>query len=256
MKTYILHLERAFERGKHMIKEAEKHNLDYEIFKAFDCLNLTENDFEKFVDIQAMKKSPSWLTPGMVCACYSHYLIYQKIIADNVECALITEDDVIFTEEILDILSEIEKNIYKNEVILLHYMSFSSVKLKSGKLVKLTKKYRLFNGEDEFPNVNSAAGYVITKDAAKTLSNIILPVKYGTDSWRDFKRDNGIKSLRFVYPMPIHVVGFKSMATASKSKIWNGLTEFIDNNKIPPFYQLLRYMRLKSIKSRSNIILD
>ena len=253
MKTIVLHLERALDRRKHMLAEAEKHGLDFEIFPAFDCLGLHKSDYEQFCDMAAMEKYPDWLTPGMVCACYSHYLIYQKIISENLDMALVTEDDVVFSPNINEILTGIENSIKANEVILLHYMAFSEIPLSKTSAIDIGGGTSVYEGVNSFANANSAAGYVITREAAKTLSEFVLPVRYGTDCWRDFLEGGGIKAVRFAFPQPIEVVGFKSKATPSKNEQWNRITEFIDNNRIPGLFHLFRYLRLRSVRNRSRV---
>lgn len=236
-----------------MLAEAEKHGLDFEIFPAFDCLGRSKTDYEQFCDMEALERHPDWLTPGMVCACYSHYLIYQKIISENLDMALVTEDDVVFSPHINSILGAIEKNIRANEVILLHYMSFSEIPLSKASATEIGGGSSIYEGIDSFSNANSAAGYVITREAAKTMSDFVLPVRHGTDSWQQFLEGGGIQSLRFAYPQPIEVVGFKSKATPSKNKHWNRVTEFIDEYRIPGLFHFFRFLRLRSVHNRSRV---
>ncbi len=174
-----------------MLAEATRHGLDFELFPAFDCLGRSKADYEQFCDMAAMERHPNWLTPGMVCACYSHYLIYQKIIDENLGMALVTEDDVVFSPHIKSILEAIEKTVKMNEVILLHYMSFNEIALSKASRVEIGGGVSIYEGVDSFPDVTSAAGYVITREAAKTMSDFVLPVRHGTDSWHQFVEGGG-----------------------------------------------------------------
>lgn len=256
MKVFVLHLERSTDRKKHMMEEVKKHHLDYEIFPAFDCLGLTDEDLSEFCDMETVKRLSNYLTPGMVCASKSHYLIYQKIIEENLDCALIVEDDVVFDRNIISVLDNIEKNINPNEVILLHYMSWEPLTLLNERSVPVSDIFTIYESKENFPFVNSAAGYIVTKDAAKTLSEYVMPIKNGTDNWAKFLEDGGFNSLRFVYPRPIDVAGFKSNATPGKNKLWNFVTSIIDKYKIPFLFSYFRTARLKSVESRSKIVVE
>jgi len=97
----------------------------------------------------------------------------------------------------------------------------------------------------------STGGYVITKDAAKTLAEIILPVRVGPDSWGDFYAQKGFQSFRCVYPVPLKFSGAKSDI---HSQSWRGaITKFIDDNRIPILYGINRRIRSRNVHKLSKI---
>ncbi|HLA95340.1 MAG TPA: glycosyltransferase family 25 protein [Pyrinomonadaceae bacterium] len=256
MKTYIIHLERAIKRRSHIASLISKHNLDCEVIKAFDYVNVKDEEYVDFCDIKKMQEFPQWLTRGMVCACYTHYLTYQKIIADGVDAAFIIEDDVILPDNIGDLLDKIEENASDNEVIMLHYMGFEPIYLEQRSAIKLMEGVDLMTAKS-LMGVTSAAGYVITRAAAITMSQCVLPVRFGTDSWSEFIREGGVQNVRFIHPMPVKTAGFKStVAVIGQSALRSGITRIIDDYRIPPFFQFLRAMRHRAIAKHTKIVID
>jgi glycosyl transferase, family 25 len=256
MKTYIVHLKRAKERGRHIIAQAKRHNLDFEIIEALDCRTLTDDDYARFCDLEAMRLYPNWLTPGLVCACYTHYLVYQKILEDNVDQALIVEDDVIFSTGINKLLDRIGEEMVSNEVILLHYLTLKSIRLEKASAVKLSDKFSLMDADTSEHTV-SAAGYVVSREMAAELSDFVLPIRQGGDSWGRFFTEGPIERIRYVYPRPIESAGFKSTVRAAvQIKLRAQLTTYVDDNRIQPFFSIFRAFRKRSMKYRSSIIVE
>ena len=250
MKTYIINLERSGERRKHILQEAERCNLEYELIKAVDGNKLSDSDYEKFCDMDEVRKYPGWLNSGAIGCSLSHYNVYKKIIEDNVEMALVLEDDIILRDDLSEMLVRIKENIRSNEIISLFYASFAPCQLSNQNVVSLSADYDL-----HFPmDVNQpmmAAAYVITKEAARTLSDVILPIRGAADSWGYYYENKGFESFRCVYPVPLKVMGAKSdINYQSRHKFF---TKIINDYKIPVFYQALRIARLRKIKAWSEI---
>jgi len=129
MKTYIINLERSMVRKEHILREAEKCGLSYELVKAVDGKELSREDIEEMCDVDAIEAYPDWLTPGMLGCALSHYNVYKKIIQDNTETAFVLEDDMVLPDNLPLLLDDISQQILENEVITLHYSSFKPCKL-------------------------------------------------------------------------------------------------------------------------------
>jgi glycosyl transferase family 25 len=256
IKTYIVHLTRAEQRGKHIVAEAEKHNIDYEIIHARDCLDLSDDDYKEFCDVEAMRKSPEILTPGLVCASYTHYMAYEKILEDGVDFALIIEDDVVLPEGINDLLYRVAENMTKDEVVLLHYLSFDTIRLQNDSAQRLSDRYRLMQALSSARTV-SAAGYVLSSEMAQAMSDFVLPIRFSTDAWGRFQSEGPVRRVRYVYPMAIESAGFKSTVQALvQNKLRAKLTTFIDDHKVPPFYGILRGMRKRAMQNMASIVVE
>jgi len=250
MKTYIVNLERSEKRREHIVKEAERCGLDYELVKAVDGKNLTEEDFNRLCDMEEVRKSPNWLTPGMIGCSLSHYEIYKKIVKDDVDVALVLEDDVILPDNLPELLADVAREIQKNEVILLYFFSFKPCRLSEQDVVAISNDYKIY-----FPiDINqpiTTAGYILTKEAAKKLAKIVLPIRVGPDSWGYFYENKGFESFRCIYPVPLQQTGAKS--DIHSQSLRGKISKFIDDYKIPGIYHLIRSIRLKNIESRSKV---
>lgn len=114
-KIFVINLERCIEKRDKMKKKLN--GLEYEIFKAFDGRQLND---EKLQHMEAgiLKE---WKDPysgrnatwGEVGCALSHYSVIEKCVQENIEVAVILEDDVDlpynFNEYINNVLNDLNK---------------------------------------------------------------------------------------------------------------------------------------------------
>lgn len=250
MKTYIINLERSAVRRNHILSEAEGCGLDYELIKAVDGQALTQRDLEEMCDLEAIRASPDWLTPGMLGCALSHYGVYRKIVEAGEEMAFVLEDDMVLPNDLPDLLDGISREIASNEIVTLYYFSFSPCLLSKKDTVRVTDNYELYFPVDVSQPITTG-GYVITKKAAESLLRIILPIRVGPDSWGYFYDNGGFESFRCVYPVPLRFNGAKSDIHSQTGR--GRITRFIDEKKIPVVFHLLRGIRNMRVNSRSRI---
>lgn len=205
----------------------------------------------------AISKYPNWLTRGALGCALSHYYTYKKIIEDDVESALVLEDDAILPNGFGDLLGEIAKHLNKNEVVLLFYLNNSEeLKLSRESAIPLNNDFKLFS-PCSLEGIASTVAYIITNDAARTLSDFNFPIWLVSDSWTNFIRANAVSSIRFVYPRPVSYTFSKSTITTTfQSSLRAKLTTFVDDYRAPIFFQILRFLRRSSINARSKVILS
>ncbi len=129
-------------------------------------------------------------------------------------------------------------------------MSFKPCKLSTENVVELGNSYRLHFPMDASQPITTG-GYVITNAAARSMAEIVLPVRAGPDSWGFFYDHGGMESFRCVYPVPLRFNGAKSDIHSQTGR--GKLTRFIDERKIPLAYQLLRAARNWSVSTRSKV---
>lgn len=114
-KTFVINLERCDEKRKKM--EDRLKGEEYEMFKAFDGRQLNDEKLEQMGAgiLKEWKdpfsgRNPTWGEAG--CA-LSHYSIIEKCVQENIEVAVILEDDVIipdnFNEYINNVLNDLHK---------------------------------------------------------------------------------------------------------------------------------------------------
>jgi glycosyl transferase family 25 len=194
--------------------------------------------------LEAVKARPYKLTKGALGCALSHLKAYQKMLADNVDVALILEDDAILPKEINKLLTFIENNIRDKEAILLHYFNLFPEKqlLSHHEEIPLDNNYSLMYPVN-FPL--SGTAYVIKKETAFALSEIKLPIIAEADDWRHFYENGAVESLRCVYPKPVNLTYDYSQIQVQKNynelpRLRQKFFKFVYENKVPPFYQMHR----------------
>jgi len=86
---YCINLEKRVDRRERCNLLFKKYNLKFNYFKAIDGNNL--------------KHLSSVLNKGAIGCCLSHYKIWEDIVIKNNKISLITEDDVIFHDDVLQL---------------------------------------------------------------------------------------------------------------------------------------------------------
>lgn len=251
MKTFIINLERSVKRREHILEEVEKHKLDYEFIKGVDGRILSEGEVAELMDAEAARTNPATMTPGTLGCLLSHLSIYKKIVAENLEMAFVLEDDAVLPENINEILEDVACSIEKNEVVLLYFTSFTPCELSRRDAVEIRNGYQILYPVKVRQPV-CATAYVISRGAARTLAELEIPMKMQCDEWGYFYENGGIEKFRVVYPVPVKTNYSKSEIQQFKqSGLRLKLTKFIDDNKIPILFKLLRYAKHSNVKGWS-----
>ena len=182
MRTFVLNLEHNTERKKYMQDLLKDIPIDYEFFPAVYGKSITNID--QFYDSKlAEKKAKRQLNVGEIGTAISHKNIYKKMIDENIEQALILEDDVTFLDGFIDVYKKIEKINVGNKIILLGTIVNKKIK-------KIWKKtltpehfmYLVLN------NYAGAYGYIIGLDAAKRIYYHNKKVFIEADKWKYYRR--------------------------------------------------------------------
>lgn len=185
MRTFIINLERSHVRRAHIIAEAERCGLNYELFPAVDGSKLTDEELGKFCDIEAIAKCPEWLTPGMIGCALSHYFVYDRIVEDDIDVAFVLEDDMVLPEDMIALLDQIKERIIDGEIVTLHYFGLEGCSLSSQDVEELGGGRSLYFPMNPAEPITTG-GYVITNLAAQSMLEVIRPVRAAPDSWGFF----------------------------------------------------------------------
>ena len=161
MRTFIINLKESTDRRQYMINEMKKTNLEYEFFDAVNGKNIRNID-EIYLREESFKKIRKILTYGEIGCAMSHLLIYKKMIDENIEQALILEDDIIVSNDFKRIFNELLKKIYRQTVA----SKYSLVKI--------------------FDSGYGTYGYIIDNAAARVIYSMNYPVLYEADRWNVF----------------------------------------------------------------------
>lgn len=201
---------RDSKRRAHISSQVNSLNINYEFFDAIYGKGLTESEIREYCDSEALERNPRWLNEGAIGCALSHYFVYRKIVDDDIERAIVVEDDMVLTDRFLKILQFLETRDLHEEIIMLYYRAFNKVTFSSqgeeiiDKAIRILRPFSL----DDIPMTTGC--YYITKPACEKLIKIILPIRVTADSWKYLLVNAGIDSFNVVYPRPVSDAGFKS----------------------------------------------
>ena len=166
IKYYILGLQRNF-RGMNLVRFLESSGAEYEIVWGLDASK--DDSYKMFRDEE---KSLFFygrnLTPAELACTSGHKIILEKSKADNVDFAVVLEDDasIIDLDALVNRLHIVE-TVQKTAIFLLLYNKRLClqipIKLKSNKSLKIRRI---------FSNPSPASAYVLNRLSINTLTNL------------------------------------------------------------------------------------
>lgn len=180
MRTFIINLKESTDRRQYMINEMKKTNLEYEFFDAVNGKTLS-NIGAIYDKDKAIKEADGELTLGEIGCAMSHLLLYKKMMDENIERALILEDDIIIEKDFNIIFEKLDHLEISNSVILLGQSS-PHLKRKIYKK-RMDSHYTL---RRIFDSGCGTYGYIIDVAAAGKLYGFNYPIKYAADMWHTF----------------------------------------------------------------------
>ena len=212
MKVFVVSLTRADKRREFINAHLSSLGLDYEIIDAVDYLELTPADYETLTDQEAVRKNP-YLSKGSIACSLSHIKIYKRMVQDSIDVSLVLEDDAQLPKNIKQLLAVVEGNIQQNEVIALSYFNHHDSK----PITHLSQDERTplgGVGELVYPidlhDIASTMAYVITKNVAEKMIDILMPISVQTDYWGVYYDKGAFDSFRCLYPVPVRAALVRS----------------------------------------------
>ena len=97
--VFVINLDRSHDRLALMEEQSRRVGFAFERFPAIDGLNLPHGLYPYFLDTNGAIASA--LTAGEIGCYASHLGIYERIIQDQIDCALILEDDVTLAGDLM-----------------------------------------------------------------------------------------------------------------------------------------------------------
>ncbi|MBF7069230.1 glycosyltransferase family 25 protein [Campylobacter volucris] len=178
IKFLVINLSHAVDRKIYITNILNKYNLDYEIINAFNGKNINEQIYDSFVDYDRMiLEHKRKLSYGEIGCLFSHKFCLEKIVSDNLECAIIIEDDVFFDINLINFIREKDKFPNDLELLMLGHQrqvyTDTNFRIESPYSKRfcvniLNYKIRRLVGRG-----NGGYGYFITNKGAKKLLNYL-----------------------------------------------------------------------------------
>lgn len=258
MKIFVINMKRSIERRAFMHKQLINQNLDFEFVQAVDGAALTDDYLSRICDYKEMAAKRPWLLKRGVYGCLlSHLSIYKDIIANNIPFALVLEDDVEISDKLKSKLDKIGNSIREGEVILLFLQNnHTNIVFSEQHAISLGDAYQLVYPMSAVM-LGSAAGYVVTKQAAQCLVDMAFPIRYAADDWGAFYEEKAVATVRCVTPFLVKPAGLKSNIDYIKnSGVLGKIMNFVDKKNMFPFKQFLKWRRKLAVDKTSAYSFD
>ncbi|MDC9591408.1 glycosyltransferase family 25 protein [Xenorhabdus sp. XENO-10] len=204
MDIFVINLAKDTERRKSIKKQAETFGLRVRFIEAVNGKELSDSEINQL----CRDFHDNGLTHGVLGCSLSHLKVYEKIINDNLDTALILEDDAKLNKEISNVyISICNYNLKNKNTPLIYLLSITNEYIDSFKK-KLSPKYYLVDVID----ADYGYGYIINNTAAKNLVKFLKPIWIEADKWR-FIQERGIVKIKAVIPPIISVTDLSNKST-------------------------------------------
>jgi glycosyl transferase family 25 len=200
MRAYVINLKRSTERRATMIAQLTKSGLDHEIVEAVDGRDLDFSDPGTDALVDSSARVGDLLLPNEIACVLSHLRVYERIVADELDQALVFEDDVLLTDNLLALVDAIAEHLVGAEVALLHFDSLDVCRMSLEGRESLPTARQLVSPIDVY-QPTSAGAYIITREACERIIKQLLPVCAKADEWGYRFTAGMIDRVRCVAPM-------------------------------------------------------
>src|SRR4051794_10999523 len=130
MHTYVINLSRSPERREHITSELRKTGLGYDIVPGVDGRELDLDDVDRIAPALFDRSS---YPAGMAGCALSHLRVYERILADGVDAAVVLEDDVTLPADLGSLAEAVAGHMAGAELALLNYDSQEAIRMSRGK---------------------------------------------------------------------------------------------------------------------------
>ena len=250
MHVYVINLARSLDRRAHITNECQRAGLDFEIVPAVDGRTLDLCD-STLIDPSLESR---WPFPAGTAGCVlSHFHIYQKILEDGRDRALVLEDDVILPADLSDLAEDVADHLTGAEVALFDYSCFppGPLKMSLDGSIELPSSRLLALPIDAGQLANSGA-YVITRQACERMIEHLLPIRATADGWQFYYEEGLLDRVRCVLPRPVpknpsfeSTIGLYSLGNGVKARLLGPLVR----HKVPFLHQAIIYRRQRIMRN-------
>ncbi len=221
---FIINLRKSIDRKEHMQQLCKQHALDCQFIDAVYGKELDEEELATVYDkSRALVEFGRELTAGEIGVALSQKKIYQKMVDENIEKAIILEDDVTFDNSIHELLGSIENFPKDWECTLLFYHrihpSLNRYCVSLRNRISVSKNLKIVRFIDL---MDGAAGYVINLSGAKKLLSTLEEGIYKPID--NYTGDEYHINLYGLYPQVVHIdhaLGLNSTLAEDRKEMWS-----------------------------------
>ena len=200
--VWVLNLERSRDRRVYMADQLRRLNWQFEIIPAVDGRCLSAEDLRYYSAQEALKFVSRELSPGEIGCALSHARIWERIVAVNIQEALIFEDDIEIKSELMGVLER--RDAFPEDWELINFRT-DVKKLPFGPPV-----YAQYHACRFKAYANRTAAYLINIKGAKKLLDHVYPIRLAADGLTGRTHISNLISYG-VYPDLVELAKFPSM---------------------------------------------
>lgn len=192
MKTYIIHVQSALDREKHMESQLKGRDLEYEFVLDGDLPDLNLKLLSRFFEGDLLE-NPS----GATSCAYKHLRAYEKMIVEKIPIALILEDDIHLEEKFSVICKKILQEI-KTRNLSRFLVSIEDSYVRYVKGSERKKGQFLYSKEKG----RMAGAYIVDLEFAKSIIDFTLRQKciYPIDHFHNYCCKKGLINIFWSHP--------------------------------------------------------
>ena len=197
MKIFVISLSNAFDRQQYIKSQLDSRNVPFEFISAINGNALSDLEKENQYD---NKKAKIYyfkeLSAGEIGCALSHRSVYEKIIKENIERAIVLEDDIVLKPDFFKLLEYLNILPVKEYVIKLERLHWGDWGKQSEQRVKPPFFFPFFKSNLNsdyffglpFNNPSLTWGYYIDLKAAKKLYSIMPKIFLVADGWYYYRK--------------------------------------------------------------------
>ena len=176
MKIFVISLKDSKDRRKEMESQMKSLGLAFEFFDAIDGRQGLPNKYESMVDRKlAKKRIGADISDSEIACALSHALVCKKIIDENIDNAIILEDDCILGDDFAEMVkNKLCENSGKGFIYLYHLYARAIYGSKN-------KFFKQYNMVKLAKTPNSTVGYYLKLETVKKILEQVLPISYLAD---------------------------------------------------------------------------
>ncbi len=173
---FVISLADSESRRDSISKHLHRLGLDFTFVEAVDGRNGLSPEMEGLVDRgEARARLGRDMSDAELACALSHTLVYKKMLDENLENAVVLEDDMVPTEEFLELLTSGRLQQSRRQLVLMYYNLAQAVKWTFRPCIAGHSFFRFAT----LPS--SAAAYYLDLSAAKRLLEAASPVVFVAD---------------------------------------------------------------------------
>ena len=191
IRTFVLHVRKGYEdRLTHIHRMLTELNIEYELMLAGDVEDIDNQILNTYFSDNLYAA-----IPATSCA-LKHLLIYRKIVEENIEMALVLEDDIFLSKRFQEVMARViqERTADKEPF----YVGMEATCL------RLVPRSRRKQGVVTYPAdyVQCTGAYVVNLAAARTILDFVLKHKCDTsyDIFLNRLQKDGVFRLYWTFP--------------------------------------------------------